>query len=287
MVGAMRALRPLVVVAAILVSCTLPTAQGTPSPSASSSIAVAPQTTAFDAAKAKAHVEYLADPARGGRYSGSAGYRDAAMYVADRFREIGLEPLGDNGTYFQHFTMPIVELSQMSTLTGPGGKTYRPRVDFAESVGGRAGSGSVEGEIAAVGGAARGSGVNDFDGANVRGKIALVTGPTAPNGGGTVENAYQEGAIGVLVVGGPTIRYSYLPRFQTTTIPTLVISEDVANQLLAPSGRTVSSAQELVRAHRADANAPASGFDVATSVKLSVSLTGVHDVEAFNVVGLL
>jgi hypothetical protein len=283
----MRALRPLVVVAAILVSCTLPTAQGTPSPSASSSIAVAPQTTAFDAAKAKAHVEYLADPARGGRYSGSAGYRDAATYVADRFREIGLEPLGDNGTYFQHFTMPLVDLAAMSTLTSADGKTYKPRVDFTESVGGRGGSGIAAAEISAVGGAARSGGQNDFAGANVRGKIALVTGPSAPNGGSTVENAYQEGAIGVLAIGGATLRYSYIPRLQNETIPVLVITEDVANQLLAPSGKTVATAQQMVRTHRADPSAPPSGFDVPGTVKMSVSLTPVHDVDAINVVGLL
>jgi Zn-dependent M28 family amino/carboxypeptidase len=57
--------------------------------------------------------------------------------------------------------------------------------------------------------------------------------------------------------------------------------------LLAVAGMTLSTAQELVRAHRADANAPASAFDVATTVRLRVSLTPVHDVEAMNVVGLL
>jgi len=259
----------------------------TSSPSVSASAVVVAPTTEFDATRAKAHVDYLADAARGGRYSGSPGYREAATYVADRFREIGLEPLGDNGTFFQHFSMPIVELTEMSTLTGPGGKTYRPRVDFTESVGGRSGSGKVEAGISAVGGAARSGGLNDFAGANVRGKIALVTGPSAPNGGSSVENAYQEGAIGVLVVGGATLRYSYIPRLQTETVPTLVISQDVADQLLAPAGRTVSSAQDLVRARRADPNAPASGFDVPTTVRMTVSLTPVHDVDAFNVVGLL
>jgi hypothetical protein len=257
------------------------------SPNASASaVAVAPA-TAFDAAKAKAHVDYLADPARGGRYSGSAGYRDAATYVADRFREIGLEPLGDNGTFFQHFTMPLVDLTEMSTMTGPGGKTYRPRVDFTESVGGRSGSGRAEAEIAAVGGAARSGDLNDFAGANVRGKIALVTGPAAPNGANSVENAYQEGAVGVLIVGGATLRYSYFPRFQSETIPTFVISQEVGDQLLAPTGKTVTTAQDLVRAHRSDPSAPASGFDVPITVGMTVSLTPVHDVDAINVVGLL
>jgi hypothetical protein len=243
--------------------------------------------TEFDAARAKAHVNYLADAARGGRYSGSAGYRDAATYVADRFREIGLEPIGDNGTFFQHFTMPIVDLTEMSTLTVSGAKTYQARVDFTESVGGRSGSGTAEAEIAAVGGAARSGGLNDFAGANVRGKIALVTGPAAPGGGSTVENAYQEGAIGVLLVGGATLRYSYFPRLQSQTIPTLVISEEVANQLLAPVGKTLTTAQALVRSRRADASASASGFDIPTTVRIGVSLTPVHDVDAINVVGVL
>jgi len=102
-----------------------------------------------------------------------------------------------------------------------------------------------------------------------------------------VENAYQEGAIGVLLVGGATLRYSYIPRLQSETIPTFIISEDVANQLLAPSGKTLITAQALVRAHRADASAPASAFDVQTTIRMSVSLTPIHDVDAINVVGVL
>ena len=281
----MRRLWAFTVTAAIAFGACTPPGPNANSPTASA-VAIAPA-AAFDAAKAKAHVDYLADPARGGRYSGSAGYRDAATYVADRFREIGLEPLGDNGTFFEHFTMPLVDLTEMSTLTGPGGKTYRPRVDFTESVGGRSGSGKAEAEIAAVGGAARGGGLNDFAGANVRGKIALVTGPAAPNGGSSVENAYQEGAIGVLLVGGATLRYSYIPRLQSETVPTFVISQEVADQLLAPTGTTVSAAQDLVRARRTNPNAPASGFDVPITVRMTVSLTPVHDVDAINVVGLL
>ena len=288
MLGVVPSLRPLFLIAAIVVSCASPApVASSPTASASPSVALVAPATEFDAARAKAHVDYLADPARGGRYSGSAGYRDAATYVADRFREIGLEPLGDNGTFFQHFTMPLVDLTEMSTLTGPGGRIYRPRVDFTESVGGRSGSGKAEAQIAAVGGAARGGGLNDFAGANVRGKIALVTGPSSPSGGSSVENAYQEGAVGVLLVGGATLRYSYIPRLQTETVPTLVISPDVADQLLAPAGKTLSAAQDLVRARRADPNAPPSGFDVPTTVGMSVSLTPVHDVDAINVVGLL
>jgi hypothetical protein len=243
----------------------------------------------FDGVQAKAHVDYLAAPARGGRYSGSAGYLDAANYVADRFREIGLEPLGGGGTYFQRFTMPLVDLTAMSVLqrTGADAKSYRARVDFTESVGGRSGSGSAEAAIAVVGGAAVGGGHDDFAGVDVRGKIALITGPGAPGGGSGVENAYLAGAAGVMVIGGANLRYSYVPRFQSTTIPTLVITESVADELIAPSGKRASQVQESVRARRSDPNAPPVGFDVPTTVRMSVSLTPVRDVEAINVVGVL
>jgi peptidase M28-like protein/PA domain-containing protein len=165
-------------------------------------------------------------------------------------------------------------------------KTYRPRVDFTESVNGRSGNGTAEADVAVVGGGARGNGQDDFAGANVAGKIALVTGP-GQQGSSSVENAYQAGAVGVLVVGNAELRYSYIPHLQPATIPTLVITENVANELISPSGKTVADVQAAVRARRADSRAPASGFDVATTVRLSVALTPVHDVDAMNVVGLL
>src|SRR4029077_13872415 len=64
-------------------------------------------------------------------------------------------------------------------------------------------------------------------------------------------------------------------------------SQEVADQLLAPTGKTVSTAQDLVRARRSNPSAPASGFDVPITVRSAVSLAPVHDVDAINVVGLL
>ncbi|MBL9078042.1 MAG: M28 family peptidase [Planctomycetes bacterium] len=44
----------------------------------------------------------LASPEFEGRGTGQPGYRMAADYVAERFRELGLEARGDDATYFQH-----------------------------------------------------------------------------------------------------------------------------------------------------------------------------------------
>jgi len=156
-------------------------------------------------------------------------------------------------------------------------------VDFTESVGGRAGNGSAEGMLAVVGGGS--SGVqDDFAGVDVRGRIALVTGPTVT---GYQEQIFQRGGVGVLVVGDASLKYSYIAQFFAQTLPVLVITEAAANELLAPAGRTVNEVRDTVRAHRANPLAPQSGFAVDTTVRMSVPLTPVHEVQAMNVVALL
>jgi hypothetical protein len=46
---------------------------------------------------------YLASDELGGREIGSEGERLASAYIAERFREIGLAPKGDSGSFFQNF----------------------------------------------------------------------------------------------------------------------------------------------------------------------------------------
>jgi hypothetical protein len=224
----------------------------------------APMTTAFSADRALAHVAYLADAARGGRLSGSPQLLDSASYVADRFREIGLEPLGDNGTFLEHFQMPLVRMNAMPTLVriSPSAKTYRPRIDFSEYVSGRAGAGDTEGPITVVGPGDRA----DFAGVNLQGRIALLTG--TPNGN-PVELAYQQHATAALVVvAHPEIRFSYLPFLESVTIPVLQISEVVADELVGQPVRNVRG-------------------DIDARVRMAVPLGPLGHVDSVNVVGLL
>jgi hypothetical protein len=48
----------------------------------------------------EAHIRFLASDYMGGRDTGSDGYEIAANYVASQMRLLGLEPAGDNDTYF-------------------------------------------------------------------------------------------------------------------------------------------------------------------------------------------
>ena len=51
-------------------------------------------------------VGYLSADALAGRDSGEAGLEVAAEYIAEQLQAHGIEPAGDSGTFFHHFTVP-------------------------------------------------------------------------------------------------------------------------------------------------------------------------------------
>lgn len=69
-----------------------------------------PEITASDI---KAHITYLSADTMKGRETGTPEETMAANYIADLFRDYGLEPAGDEHTYFQSFTV------NMSVLENP------------------------------------------------------------------------------------------------------------------------------------------------------------------------
>ncbi len=55
----------------------------------------------FSAQRMMTHIRFLASVELEGRGLGSLGLEKAGLYIADVFRNAGLEPAGENGTYFQ------------------------------------------------------------------------------------------------------------------------------------------------------------------------------------------
>ena len=49
------------------------------------------------------HIGYLASDELEGRRSGTKGGEKAAGYIASEYERYGLKPVGDDGSYFQHF----------------------------------------------------------------------------------------------------------------------------------------------------------------------------------------
>jgi hypothetical protein len=76
-------------------------------------------------------VEDLASDTTQGRLTGTAGERIATGYVARVFRALGLEPAGDDNTYFQEFGFTAgVSLGERNTLGTAGGQAWLLDTDW-------------------------------------------------------------------------------------------------------------------------------------------------------------
>src|SRR5688572_9939356 len=54
--------------------------------------------------KIKDHIKFLAGDELNGRGTGSDGEQKAAFYIEKQFKDLGLQPKGDDGTYMQNFS---------------------------------------------------------------------------------------------------------------------------------------------------------------------------------------
>ncbi|MCJ7582582.1 MAG: M20/M25/M40 family metallo-hydrolase [Candidatus Aminicenantes bacterium] len=137
-----------------------------------------------DGQKAMEHIRYLASDAMRGRKSATPEYQNAAEYVADKMKEYGLEPGGDNGTYFQqaefknwsNFEPPTrLDILQPKSIKFIPGRN----ADFSLLNG--TGSGTVRGSLifAGYGLISEKNNWDDYKDLDVKGKIVLVI-PDAP-----------------------------------------------------------------------------------------------------------
>ena len=54
-----------------------------------------------DETNLRAHLEFLADDDLKGRQTGSEGHEIASNYIVSEFKKLGLEPAGDDGSFYQ------------------------------------------------------------------------------------------------------------------------------------------------------------------------------------------
>jgi len=132
----------------------------------------------FDADAAWMLIRDLADDAMQGRKSGQPGAVMAEEYIAGKFREWGLEPAGDDGSFYQEFTIEHRHIVQGAVLEIIAGEKER-RLYYGDDwrVQRYSGSGDFTGEIVFVGYGicAPDSGYDDYAGVDVKGKVALFS----------------------------------------------------------------------------------------------------------------
>ena len=229
-----------------------------------------------------AALEFLSLDDLEGRAPGTRGGDLAAGYIAAEFRRLGLEPAGNNGTFFHE--IPVISLtpSPALSISGPGSARgrLRYREDYVMWSMRDEPTVAAQGEIVFVG-----FGIvapeyqwDDYAGVDVTDKIvlALVNDPGLVDttlfrgealtyyGRWTykIEEAARQGASGILLVHTPnsatygwgTVAGSWTgPQVRLETAPTSLtiagwLSEEIAAGLLQPVGPSV--ADVLVAAAR-------------------------------------
>jgi hypothetical protein len=137
----------------------------------------APQNASIRKADLKADVEFLAGDHTRGRLVGTPEYAAAAEFVKSRFERLGLQPAGDDGSFFHTFNLVTATLGAVNTLEIVDGPTAawrgQPGQDFYPHR--FSGSGRVEAPVvfAGFGITAPALGYDDYRG-DVKGRIVLI-----------------------------------------------------------------------------------------------------------------
>ncbi|HST36469.1 MAG TPA: M28 family metallopeptidase [Allosphingosinicella sp.] len=164
------------------------------------------------------HVQILADDAMEGREAGTDGHRRASDYVAARLAEYGLEPAGDDGTYFQAVTLEertiqaarsraaLVREHRTAPLAVPGDILFRLAATPPPE--------RVDAELVFVGYGFHlpEAGHDDLAGLDLRGRIAVFVDGEPPNLSGALKSHARaergrlfasRGAVGMIQLSAP------------------------------------------------------------------------------------
>jgi peptidase M28-like protein/PDZ domain-containing protein len=169
-------------------------------------------------------VRWLADDAREGRMTGSPGCEASAEWIAGHFRRYGLEPGGDQGTYFQTFSADVgvgFGSDNAFVLTGvPGLESVAMDKDFRPLVSSENGSKAGQLVFAGYGLTVPNLNYDDYAGVDVSGKYVIVLRhqpmqadtssafskldpATYVSIRAKLKNAKNHGALGMIFVTGP------------------------------------------------------------------------------------
>ncbi len=174
-----------------LVSCApAPAPPAPPTPSG-------PALDEISATSLTAHLRLLSSDLFEGRAPATRGGQLAAEYLATQMAALGLEPAGENGTFFQQ--VPIVEsvVDRTFMLSVPGA-AYRYMQDVVAFSGVESARVQVQGDVVFVGYGINAPELtwNDYAGVDVKGKWVFI-----------MENAAPAPADEPTLFGGPALTY--------------------------------------------------------------------------------
>jgi hypothetical protein len=185
----------------------------------------------------RADMRFLADDLLEGRATGTRGHEIAAKFMAAQFEAMGLEPVGDNGTYFQSVPLRSIrpdERTTLSLLRAGKEQNLAFAKDFLSSGDPARTDTSVEAPVVYVGFGVTAPewGYDDYAGIDAQGKIVAFLYGAPPKFESTLRahytssavkaaNAAAHGAVGTIALDSPALEqiYSFKDRVSDLAFP--------------------------------------------------------------------
>ncbi len=268
----------------------------------------------------KANLTYLTGEELQGRGNGQPGLKMAADYIVDFYKELGLVPAGDGGTYLQPYEIWKTEITDANlSIVFPGKKGnkttlgFHNKVDFAIFGSGLSINQSVTTDVVFAGYGLTHGGYDDYSGIKAEGKIVvIIDGAPELNSGeapfdGSVSsswrqlrnknrNAVEHGAAALIIVpnpGDPQLFAQRLQRYARFTqsrtgpvptgavaMPTFLIRPSVAQSLLKGTGNTIESLISKIQKTGKPNSMAIKKVKMSYGFELSVESTISHNVAA-------
>ncbi len=171
----------------------------------------------IDSSHIEADLRFLADDAMMGRMTGTPQYDKAAAFVAKRFEDLGLQPGGEDGGWFQAVPMLArrIDVDSATVVFHQDGieKAQRWKDDFVMDGDAVRPENNITAEVVFAGFGVHAPDMNysDYDGVDVEGKIVAIFGgapATFPHnerayyssGRVKAEEAVRRGAVGTIML---------------------------------------------------------------------------------------
>jgi hypothetical protein len=258
-------------------------------------------------------IKYLASDELKGRGDGSPELNRAAEYIASRFKQYGLDPAGDDGTYLQHFTITVgANLGPNNILTSRmsgAEKTLQVSKDFIPFSFSESLSRTAPLAFAGYGITAPEFHYDDYQGLDAKGKFVIVlrhepqenneksvfAGRQLTTHAEIVNkaiNARNHGAAGMILVndtgnhpeaGDELIRFGTLAGPEEMNILAVQVKASLIEEWLKPSGKTLDGLRQAIDK---DLSNHSFALDQSEQAALRIDVEHIHK-QVANVIGMI
>ena len=240
-------------------------------------------------------IKALTTPVMEGRGNGSKGLTRARHLIEKRYKSLGLDPAGANGSYLQPFTLitgaQLKGKNEFAVVTGGKKRELRAKQDFVPFS--FSSSGSAQGAIvfAGYGATAEEFQYDDYAGIDVKGKVVVVLRYEPPsfavkegNHGMTRHSqlitkaidARNHGAKALVLVNGKLGEgeEDLLTRFGSVSGPEDIgiifaqVKNDVAEEWLKAAGKSVAEVQKQI-----DVSSKPASFEVGGNQTAAITVS--------------